>query len=273
MSKPSRAKAYRDRLMAISKPPVTRATWWLLFLTIKEPKIVTYTTSKALWIALLAVSLYSETAGAQSYNPYSDDYVLSKDRAAYHQQEYGTSGGFQPYIALQYGYNDPVGNTREMDSGSSYSGAFGGRFDNYRLEAEVSYRNNDTDNSILGSIDTMELKNSVAMINLSYDFRNSSRFTPYIGGGIGASYGSAKINFDNGIDTLTADGDDIVFAYQVGGGLSFDITKSIALTMDYRYLDTGNYKLETVVNGIDVGHVDAGDYRSHEIRGGVRYSF
>ena len=229
--------------------------------------------TKALLFALFAVSIYSEPVSAQSYNPYSDDYVLSKDRAAFQQQKNGTSGEAQPYIALQYGYNDPVGNTRQMDAGSSYSGAFGGKFDNYRLEAEVSYRNNDTDESTPGQVDSMELSNTMAMVNLFYDFRNSSRFTPYIGGGIGASYGSAKVNFDNGIDTITADGDDIVFAYQVGGGMSVDITKNVALTVDYRYLDTGNYKLETVVNGIDVGHVDAGDYRAHEIRGGVRYTF
>lgn len=224
--------------------------------------------SKALLIALFAVSVYAEAAGAQNY---SDPVITDSDASI--QQATPTPDPSQTYIALQYGYNDPVANTRQMDETDYYSGAIGKRYDNYRIEAELSYRNNETNDSTATDIDTTEFKTYAAMVNLFYDFRSKSRITPYIGAGIGAAYASANINFDNGIDTLNVNDDAMAIIYHVGGGVSVDITKNIALTAGYRYVDTGKYEFATTVNGVDVGQVDAGDYRAHELNAGVRYSF
>lgn len=111
------------------------------------------------------------------------------------------------------------------------------------------------------------------MLNFWYDIPTDTKFTPYFGGGIGAMYGSIKSSANDGTFFVDVDDSDLVFAYQLGAGLAYDLNDSWVLTADYRYLDTGNYKVDGTVNGIKAGDVDVGGYSSHEVRAGVRYKF
>ncbi len=80
--------------------------------------------------------------------------------------------------------------TLTMHPGIGVSAAFGYRLsNNFRTELEVAYRTNDIDDDLNVTSDaTSAPHTSVAiMSNLYFDFRNSSRFTPYIGAGIGAA--------------------------------------------------------------------------------------
>lgn len=158
------------------------------------------------------------------------------------------------YIAGQAGYNNPTDS--DLDNTAVFSGSVGYRFNqNFRLEGEAAYRKNDADLGIPGI--SAESKVANYMINGWYDFANSSFFTPYLGGGIGWSTGEAKLSGPGGSFSF----DDNAFAYQLGGGVAHSLTEKLALTADYRFLDTSNFG--------DIGS----DYKAHEIRGGVRYSF
>jgi len=81
-----------------------------------------------------------------------------------------------------------------------------------------------------------------ALVNGYFDFKNDTRFTPFLGAGAGY----ANENFGGANDE---------FAYQGIAGVSYAIDNNWALTAQYNYLDT------------------TGDYSASEVKGGVRYTF
>lgn len=162
------------------------------------------------------------------------------------------------YIAGQAGYNNPVGDSGLLDNTVSFAGAVGYRVSqNLRVEGELSHRKNDYSTTALGPVVSGDSKGTALMANAWYDFANSTAFTPYLGGGIGFAHGSLTATGPGG----TAKVSDNALAWQLGGGMAYNVTANVALTADYRYLDTAEFD--------DIGD----DYRAHEIRAGVRYSF
>jgi OOP family OmpA-OmpF porin len=77
------------------------------------------------------------------------------------------------------------------------------------------------------------------MLNQYYRFRNSTPFTPYIGGGIGES--SVALNNTrpvSPVDLGPFSGTDAVFAYQGIAGIAYSITPHLSLAAEYRYFAT-----------------------------------
>ena len=154
----------------------------------------------------------------------------------------------------------------DFDDGLAGVGAVGYGFGNgLRAEIELGYRDSDVDsvNGLAGSGDVSALS---AMGNVIYDFETGSRFTPYLGFGVGgaqvdvdgaAPFGGGNINDD-----------DTVFAYQGIAGVSYDITERFKLTLDYRYFAAPNVEVRTNT-GVNVET----DYRSHSFMVGLRFSF
>ena len=169
--------------------------------------------------------------------------------------------------------------------GPMFGGALGWAFPfGLRLEGEVTYRTNDfkridinSDGGlgfILGGpslngtsfkVDGKETTLSF-MANAWYDFKTGTRFTPYVGGGIGVTW----LRFDDlrlGGFTL-ADDSEYAGAWQLGGGVSVELTPMISLSLDYRYFsaispvikDFAGFNLET-------------DYRTHNVVAGIRINF
>lgn len=86
------------------------------------------------------------------------------------------------------------------------------------------------------------------LANISYNFKASKRFIPFIlaGGGYGNSEQSFSVVYDYGAD---------IFAVNFGGGLKYLISNSAAIRMDYRftkYLAEG-YWLDRTDNNIYFG--------------------
>lgn len=162
------------------------------------------------------------------------------------------------YIAGQAGLNMPAGDDGEFDNDAVFSAAAGYHLNpNVRIEGELSHRKNDGEDTSLGVLITGETKVTAALVNAYYDFKNTSRFTPYIGAGIGAAHGKIELTGPGG----SADEDDNAFAWQGIAGVTYNLTNNVDLTTDYRYFDTANFD--------EIG----ADYSAHEIRAGVRYSF
>ncbi len=111
------------------------------------------------------------------------------------------------------------------------------------------------------------------MANLWYDFpiRNTN-VTPFFGAGVGVaaldvSYaGEVLFTGQNtgagSIVTFVSDTDDTVLAWQVGGGLGFDLGQGISLTAQYRYFATEDL---TLPNGSTLG------VESHFVALGVNF--
>ena len=133
---------------------------------------------------------------------------------------------------IRYGY--------EYDPGYFVGVAVGNHVDKIRFEAEIGYQKNKVDSiSAYGlsasPTDDQEIRLTTLLFNLYYDFKNGSRFTPYVCGGLGL--GNAKLD--------GASKSDSVAEYQVGAGMAFQINENIALDLKGRYLGTTDVEFDT----------------------------
>jgi len=122
-----------------------------------------------------------------------------------------------------------------------------------------------------GSLDA-EIGSQYVFVSSYWDITNYAGFTPYVGGGIGAS--------KNEISGLAApagatSGDDYDFAYHVGVGVSYDITSSLKFDLAYRYIDLGEVisGIDTAALPADQGAISVDNIQGHEVKVGLRYHF
>jgi opacity protein-like surface antigen len=66
------------------------------------------------------------------------------------------------------------------------------------------------------------------------DMLNMGGISPYIGGGLGVGFVNIDIDSIAGVD-LDASGDETGFAYQLGGGLMWNLADNVALDLGYRW--------------------------------------
>ncbi|MDH3575292.1 MAG: outer membrane beta-barrel protein [Desulfobacteraceae bacterium] len=152
----------------------------------------------------------------------------------------------------------------EFDTGMVLEGAVGYDFGMFRAEGEIGYRKNDVDKFSAfglsvegnGDVDTLSF-----MINGYFDIETQSGLTPFIGAGIGYAKISANDWSVGGIDIGSED--DSVFAYQLGLGLGYSVTKNWIIDIAYKYFATEDPDFE----GTEA------EYDSHNITIGFRYAF
>ena len=136
-----------------------------------------------------------------------------------------------------------------------------------RIEAEVGARVNDLDKlSLDGYSGSANLDGDVTttsfMGNAFYDFKNGSRFTPFIGGGLGFANVEYDIDSVDGYNINEKD-DDTVMAYQFMLGGGFAATEQMSIDLQYRFFGTADPEID----GTDF------EYQSHNAMIGIRYSF
>ena len=100
------------------------------------------------------------------------------------------------------------------------------------------------------------------MANAYYDFKNESRYTPFVGGGLGVANVEYDIDKIDG-DKINEKDDDNVMAYQIILGGSFAATERLNIDLQYRYFATKDPDLF----GADL------EYQSHNVMLGLRYNF
>lgn len=133
-------------------------------------------------------------------------------------------------------FNDTV----NFDPGLNIGGTAGMDFGTVRLEGEISYKegNVDTifDNDTLTRYTNTDVSlNATAfMANMFIDLHNNGPITPYLGGGVGFAILSLDDKFG---DFYTPD-EEVVLAYQVGGGLEVALNRQMSLDLGYRYFRT-----------------------------------
>lgn len=117
----------------------------------------------------------------------------------------------------------------------------------FRIEIEYAYKGFDADQGSLivnGTTQTLKLNtehsvNSV-LINTVFDWRNSSRFTPYIGVGLGIGF----VEFFQppttvfGINLPETQAGDSAVTYQFFGGVNYWITRNLLGFLGYKYFAT-----------------------------------
>lgn len=159
----------------------------------------------------------------------------------------------------------------EHDYGPTGLGAVGYRFGHFRLEGELSYRNNQIDDigppkqNGRGDFHTY-----AATGNVLFDFFPQSSITPYIGAGAGAARIYADDLRARGGSKIVDD-HDTVFAYQGIGGMRFSLSPKWSVNTDYRYFRTLDPEFRTT-RAFGRNKVE-GDYENHAVTVGFTYHF
>ena len=150
-----------------------------------------------------------------------------------------------------------------------YGLAFGPGGGRLRLEANVSWRENDVDELEVEGFDVEgdgEAGAVVGLANVYYDLDLGIPLRPYVGGGIGA----ARVNVDaDAGGLLDVDDEGWAFAWDLAAGLGYEVADGLELTGGYRYL-----RIEGTDFDVDGGgELDVDNYASHEVLLGLRYTF
>ena len=103
------------------------------------------------------------------------------------------------------------------------------------------------------------LENNSIMLNAYYDIDTGTKFTPYVGAGVGY----AKIKGKLKSPVLSDDMSDTNFAWQVGAGVGYELTENVTMDAGYRYADYGDFS--EYESKLDVS--------AHEFYVGARYTF
>jgi opacity protein-like surface antigen len=144
------------------------------------------------------------------------------------------------------------------------------------LSGKAKYSENFGDEDSSGSFRASFQKTSF-LINGYYDFRNSTKFTPYIGAGIGLARVKASLGLgyadSEGSFSLSQSKSKVNFVYQVGAGASYEASENISLDLGYRFVDYGSVKQHA---GYIPGVLETSTKvkaREHQFYAGVRYTF
>lgn len=157
----------------------------------------------------------------------------------------------------------------EFDTGIHLGVAYGHDFGKFRVEGEFGYQSHEFkevtdleingipqgDRDADGDIDAF-----IFLVNGFYDIDTGTKWTPYVGGGIGFARLEIKDLFVAGI--VRGDDDDTVFAYQVAGGIAYEITEQIIADFSYRFVATS----EPDFAGLE-------EYNGHNLMAAIRFSF
>lgn len=199
--------------------------------------------------------------------------LLIAPTAASAQFYFGIHGGVNVLQDSQWdnagGSSAPVADV-EYKAGGTVGGVVGFRFpvgrrNHIEVEGEVTYRSNELDSYTdwWTGFDipvTGKVNSTAYMANFWFNFGTGSRWTPYVGGGLGV----ADVETSGVVLGSTAfqDDSDTVWAGQLGGGVAFGITPNLSLTMDYRAFATEQPRFSNL--GVDA------EYLSSSLRVGLK---
>lgn len=109
------------------------------------------------------------------------------------------------------------------------------------------------------------------MVNAFYDWQNSSKFTPYVGFGIGAATVSSGTPSSYVIQSNSSD---TVFAWQAALGSSYKITDNLSGVLGWRYIQAQDASLTASVPAFGASGVPMKtSFGTNEIRIGARWDF
>ena len=181
-----------------------------------------------------------------------------------------------PYMSLGVGANflndadltgTGVTDKAEFNTGWAVMGAVGYAFDkNWRSELELGFRRNDIDKLTNGGGNSGNVDGASLMGNLLYDIDTGSKWTPYLGVGVGAV--RYKANGLQPTSTSTLNDSDTKLAAQGILGIAYDVSQNTQLFLDYHYLASRDPSV-TSSNSTAL----KSEYEAHTVMLGFRYSF
>ena len=121
-----------------------------------------------------------------------------------------------------------------------------------------------------------ELRTQSLMFNAYYDFKNTSKFTPYVSAGAGVTRvkNTQTLNpqFSEEVNLGLSDTSNS-FTWSAGAGVAYKVTENVALDLAYRYVDAGEIEFKNSVAQEDAKLKSTADLTSHDYSLGIRYNF
>lgn len=150
----------------------------------------------------------------------------------------------------------------EFSPGYTFGGFAGYDFgNNFRLEGELSYRENEIR---AGGGGGPQALTSSLMLNGYYNIPTKTRFSPYVGAGIGVATAQLE-TFSLGV---AIDADENVFAYQLEAGIDWNFNPLVSFSLGYRYFDAADPEF-----ALPTGQRFQMDLENHEFLLKMRYLF
>ena len=199
-------------------------------------------------ILLLAgvAALVASNVNATEYNPY-----VAARFARVEVKNNITSPFFKDKINDdQFGYRLAAGVMVPLCGGLAQS-----------VRAEVEYGLLNKTHNVVGNANLklpLQTQLQTVFANVYYDLDTGTAVTPYLGLGLG--YARIK---EKAFEKTTEDN----FAYNVGAGVSVNLTYNMDVELGYRYTDYGKIKDRTPDD------YSKRNYDSHEVLLGLRYTF
>lgn len=237
--------------------------------------------NKTLLLAGVASALFAFNANAMDFN----QYVSAKGAFIKMKNDAGVNSHYS-FSGKNHHYNKILDNNHKDDVWGirlAYGAATPVKYGKLRGELEFGWNEDAKDSStnafkvITPATVNATTETSVysAMLNVYYDIETGTKFTPYVGAGLGYARVESKASLpDNGVSTKSSDNN---LAWQIGAGVSYAMTDNISFDAGYRYTDYGNVKDSGQINvapfkkPFDVS--SKYDVTSHEFLLGARYSF
>lgn len=174
----------------------------------------------------------------------------------------GVAGGA---LALGYDFNSKFSLPIRTELEYSVFGDAKGSHTNY----------NDEPDGIIEDKNTGKVGIQSLFVNVYYDFHNESKFTPYVGGGIGLGFVSTK-----GSGELTGDPKISIgrktntnFAWNLGLGCAYEFTDYFALDLGYRYANFGKGETKTYSDEVGTFKIKTNNVGMHQFVLSARFTF
>ncbi|MGB9153657.1 MAG: outer membrane beta-barrel protein [Alphaproteobacteria bacterium] len=172
----------------------------------------------------------------------------------------------------------PVATTSQGNTVGAFGAAAGLNFAKWgapvRAEVEYDYRtdfgynpNPNFTNAGIPTKSTNTLNTQTVLFNGYYDIDTGTKFTPFVGGGLGFAINdvSGTGSLPNGALSSNYSSSNTSFAWALGGGVNYAIDTHWSIDASYRYVGLGK---------ADFGNSSAsmsGNVSSNEILAGLRY--
>ena len=169
--------------------------------------------------------------------------ALAQDSHWYTAVKGGLNAGADADVT---GINVPISISTE--TGAAVLWTVGYARNQWRVESELSWRRNDLDqvSGPGGSVSVGgTLRNFAWMVNGIYEVPMTNLFTPFLLGGIGLARVEGEVTSVAGYD-VTVDDDKTSFAYQVGAGVEYPLSKDFAFEVSYRFFGTPTVTFDDV---------------------------
>jgi opacity protein-like surface antigen len=114
-----------------------------------------------------------------------------------------------------------------------------------------------------------EVKSQLFLLNAHYDFKNSSKLTPFVTAGVGYGHNKYKVTLSGGDVSLSLKQKSNGLAYQAGFGAAYNMGK-VDLELGYRFINKG--AKNKTVPGTDL-KFNKSSGQVHAIMAGVRVGF